>query len=99
MNPLGTGAQRNNGSATLMWRVVHPQPGQQETLQQDKPGLEETCGQNGSLLGWGKVRHLESPNQTPNREKENQGLRVGVCAEADPAERQEWPPAFLTFST
>lgn len=74
MNLLGNGAQQNNSSATLIWKVVHPQSGQQKTHNQDKPCLEETCGQNGFFSGRGKVRHLWSSNQTPNKEKENQGL-------------------------
>lgn len=40
MNLLGTGAQQNNCSATFMWKVVHPQSGQQETHNPDILQLE-----------------------------------------------------------
>ena len=51
------------------------------------------------LWGMGESETPVTPNQTPNKEKENQGSGWGECAEADPAGRQEWPPAFLAFGT
>lgn len=50
MNFLGATAQRNNCSATLMWRAAHLQSGQEEALKQDESDMQ-TCGQNGSFSG------------------------------------------------